>query len=43
VKYLSQASKFKAARTAIQGLGREQQTRDRRSRGADMDRYAGAD
>jgi hypothetical protein len=43
LKYLSQAPKFKAARTAIRGLGQERQTRDRRSRGADMDRYAEGD
>jgi hypothetical protein len=43
VKYLSQAPKFKTARAAIRGLGHERQTRDRRSRGADMDRYAEGD
>jgi hypothetical protein len=38
-KYLSQSSKFKAARAAIKGIGREQFHRERRNRGSDMTAY----
>jgi hypothetical protein len=39
VKYLSQSQKFKAARQAVRGLGRESCHKSGRRRGSNMDEY----